>query len=69
MVLASIGIAAGSGAAYALVRAMRTQVFGLATVEPGVFVGAIAVLLVVSLAGCYFPAWRATRIDPLTALR
>jgi putative ABC transport system permease protein len=69
MSLALIGVALGLAAALALTRVMRTLLFEVSTTDPGTF-ALIALLLVgVALLASYIPARRATKIDPLQALR
>ena len=48
---------------------ISSQLFGISTVDPLTFGGVIAVISVTGLAACYFPARRATRVDPMVALR
>src|SRR5262245_3769451 len=69
MRLALIGVALGSAAALALTRVMKTMLFSVSATDPATF-GLIALLLLgVALTACYVPARRATKVDPLTALR
>jgi len=68
-VLALIGVTLGAALSYAAARSMQSL---LAGVEPGnitVFAAAVVLSLVMTLAGSILPAWRAIRVDPLTATR
>ena len=67
--MALAGIAAGAACAWGLTRLMSSQLFGVTAHDPLTFVGVSGVLLVVALAACWVPAWRAMRVDPLVALR
>lgn len=64
-----IGLVAGVASAVALTRYMRSILFGVSTWDPTVFVGIFALLAAVALIASYLPARRATRVDPLVALR
>jgi putative ABC transport system permease protein len=63
------GIAIGVGGAAALSKSLEGLVFGVEPMDPVTFAGVSVMLLGVSMAACYLPAWRATRIPPTTALR
>jgi putative ABC transport system permease protein len=67
--LAAIGLAVGLLGSLAATRLIRTLLFGVETTDPLTFVAVAVILLGVSLAACYIPARRATRVDPLVALR
>jgi len=69
MKLAVIGVAIGLAGALALTRLMSKLLFGITPTDAITFVGVPAILLVVALVACYLPARRATRVDPLVALR
>ncbi len=69
MVLAFTGTAFGLSAALALTRLMRSLLFEVTPTDWTAFLIASIVLLTVALLACYIPARRATKVDPLTALR
>jgi putative ABC transport system permease protein len=65
----AIGMAAGLLLAFAMANLLRRILFEVDGRDPVVFGGVVAVLTMVGLIACIVPAVRATRIDPLTALR
>jgi ABC-type antimicrobial peptide transport system permease subunit len=67
--LAATGAAAGVLGALALTRLVKSQLYDIKPADPATLAGAAALMLLVALAACYFPARRATRVDPLIALR
>lgn len=69
MVLATAGCAIGLVAATLLTRAMINLLFGVSRLDPVTYFGVIVLLAAVSAAACWAPAWRATKVDPMVALR
>jgi len=69
MTLAVAGIALGIAGSLALTRLMTTLLYQVKATDPGTFALVAAVLALVAFLANYIPARRATRIDPLTALR
>lgn len=69
MTLALIGEVLGLIGAFALTRVMRGLLFGVAPIDATTFAVVIAASTLVALIGCYLPARRATKVDPLVALR
>jgi len=67
--LTASGVAIGVLAAFMLTRLMGNMLYKISPHDPLAFGSAIAVITIASLAACFFPAWRATRIDPIQALR
>jgi predicted permease len=67
--LIAIGLAAGVSASLACARLIESKFFGLKPADPATLAGALAIMIVVALLSGYLPARRASRVDPLIALR
>ncbi len=69
MVLTLIGTAIGLAGAFALTRWMSSLLFGVSASDPMTYAGVLVLAVGAALSASLIPAWRATRVDPLTALR
>jgi putative ABC transport system permease protein len=69
LIMAGIGLAAGFVGAVGLTRLMESLLFGVGARDPVTILIVAGVLGVVALLACYIPAYRATKVDPVTALR
>jgi putative ABC transport system permease protein len=67
--MAMSGVAIGLGAALGLTRVMTSMLFGISAHDPVTVAGVATLLTVVAFAACCIPARRATRVDPMVALR
>jgi putative ABC transport system permease protein len=63
------GAVVGAGGTFAVGNGLKTFLFNVAPTDPATFLGVALVLVSVSLAACWLPARRASRVDPLIALR
>jgi predicted permease len=69
MKLVFLGVALGTGVALGVTRLVKSLLFGLSASDPLAYAGVALLLMLVTLLACWLPAWRATRVDPLVALR
>jgi predicted permease len=69
MIMAGIGLALGFAGAFGLTRLLKSLLFGVGAHDPITMIGVGVILAGVSLLACYIPARRATRVDPMEALR
>jgi putative ABC transport system permease protein len=69
LLLAGIGIAIGAAAALGLTRFIQTLLVGVRATDPATFAAIVVLFIVVAVAACGIPAYRASRLDPLVALR
>jgi putative ABC transport system permease protein len=67
--LAVIGTLLGAAGALALTRLLSSLLFGISATDPAIYLAASALLLVIAIAACFWPARKASAIQPLEALR
>jgi len=69
LILAMVGALVGIGAAIGVTRYLGSLLYGIRATDPATFVIIAFLLIAVALLACYIPSRRATRVDPLVALR
>jgi len=69
LTLVLVGVAIGLAASFALTRAIKSLLFGVSATDPLTFFVISLVLIFTALLATWIPAWRATKVDPLVALR
>jgi len=69
LALALVGSGAGLLLAFAVTRVLQRFLFGIGATDPLTFIGVALLLTMIALLACWIPARRATKVDPLTALR
>jgi putative ABC transport system permease protein len=69
LILGVVGVIAGVAGAAILTRFLQELLFGISALDPSTFVLMAVVLLAVTVVACWAPARRATRVDPMVALR
>src|SRR5438045_1195303 len=67
--LLGLGVAAGLLASFGVTRVIASQLWNVSPRDPVTLTAVVAVVVTAGLAACYFPARRATRVDPMVALR
>lgn len=69
IILAAVGAVIGIGASFGITRYLTSILYDVKAGDPVTLVMATLLLLLVAVVACFVPAWRATRVDPLVALR
>ena len=69
VILAFTGALLGLGGAYLVGRAMQSTLYGVGAMDATAFSAVASILIVAALLACLFPAWRASRVEPIEALR
>jgi predicted permease len=69
LLLSGVGLGLGIAASFGLTRVLRTLLFEVTPTDPLTLAGVTAIIALVAATACLIPAWRATRVNPLTVLR
>jgi putative ABC transport system permease protein len=69
IILALIGVAIGLAGAIGLSKALSSVLYGISATDPVTFISVAVIMIAVALIACFFPARKATKVDPLTAMR
>jgi putative ABC transport system permease protein len=69
LALTLIGVALGLGGSLLLTRVIKQLLFGVRSTDPLIFAAVVFLLTAVALLACWIPARRATKVDPMAALR
>jgi ABC-type antimicrobial peptide transport system permease subunit len=69
LILTILALSIGLACALVLTRALRSLLFGVSPTDPGTLLAVSAAVLAVAALSAFLPAWRATRVDPMVALR
>jgi ABC-type antimicrobial peptide transport system permease subunit len=69
MAMAAVGTVVGLAGALGLTRFLASLLYGVRPADPATLVAVLLLFAGIAFLACYIPAWRATRVDPLVALR